>query len=337
MTGGIRYKDGQPLAFTHRTTDAPMRQDVSAIFQENMADIGISVTLEFWAFWDLFADGPDGPVKGRWFDTVEYAWLQDPPPDLPGSFFLCDRIPTPANGWEGENFSGYCSPTYDTLASAALNTLTRTEQLARWQDAIAFWTQELPALPLFYRVKVAAATIPDLIGFEPNPTEFELWDVELWDTTTTGALTVDGGELQSNSGNTKMFFSVGAVDEAAVVHYVPQIPPADLPPGLGATSHFFELEALDQASGQLITGFVQPVSVTVRYNDVEIADLFEDTLAPYRWTGSEWEKIGSRSGETYTLDIENNLLTAQLLSFSRFGHFATPINSRLFLPVALKN
>jgi len=60
MTGGMRYKNGQPLAFTHRTSYHPIRQDVSAIFQENMADIGVSVTVEIWTFWDLFSDGPAG-------------------------------------------------------------------------------------------------------------------------------------------------------------------------------------------------------------------------------------------------------------------------------------
>jgi len=162
------------------------------------------------------------------------------------------------------------------------------------------WTQELPALPLFYRVKVAAATIPDLIGFEPDPTEFELWDVELWDTTTTGVLNVAGGEMHSNSGNTKMTFSVGALDEA---------------------------------TGLPIDQFDAPVSVTVHYNDVEIADLLEGTLAMYHRTeepGAEWEPVETQ------LDTVNNVMTAHLTSFSRFGGMGVAIQQRVYLPLLSK-
>jgi peptide/nickel transport system substrate-binding protein len=337
MSDGVRYKDGRPLAFVYRTTDTSVRRQIGAIFQENMAAIGVSVTLEFWNPSEFFADGPDGPVFGRWFDTAEYAWIFSGVPQPGGGIYLCANIPDPGNGWVGrQNSTGYCNPAYDNAVRAALATLTRTEALAYWQAAIAVWTQDLPALPLHYRVNVAAG-VPDLTGLELDPTESDLWNVELWDIVAAGTVTEGGGELVSNSGGTTVTFPAGAVAGTTIVTLTPQVAPTDPPPGLGVTSHFFELQAVDAATGQPITGFSEPVSVTVRYNDAEVADLFEHTLAPYRWTGSEWEQIGEQTGESYTLDIESDSLTMRLWRFSRFGHFGTAIQSRLFLPLALKS
>jgi hypothetical protein len=299
-----------------------------------MADVGISVTLEFMSPEELFAGGPDGPVVGRWFDTVEFAWFGPFKPS--GELYVCYNIPGPGNGWSGQNYTGYCNPAYDAAVIAAMSALTRTEALDLWKAAITTFTHDLPMLPLFSRVSVVAA-IPDLAGFELNATENELWEVELWDIVATATITEDGGQLVSNSGDTAVTFPAGAVTGTVAVTFTPQVPASDPPSGLGTTSHFFDLNAVDETTGQYITSFDEAIMLTIRYNDVEIADLFEDTLGLYRWTGNVWEKIGARPGETYTLDIENNILTAYLLGLSRFGSMGVSINQRLYVPLMIRS
>ena len=80
------------------------------------------------------------------------------------------------------------------------------------------------------------------------------------------------------------------------------------------------------------------LTLTSEYADTDMVGVIEDTLALYRKVGREWEEIGARIGETYTLDIENNLLTAYLVGTSRFGEMTVRINLRpLFLPLVVRN
>ena len=121
--------------------------------------------------------------------------------------------------------------------------------------------------------------------------------------------------------------------------YVPNAPqevPAP-PAGQAFAGLAFELDAY--LDGNPIPDFAveQPVALTVNYADADIGDLSEETLALYRWVGNEWEQIGSAAGEILTLDVDNNLLTARLRRFSRFGMFGTAVGGRLFLPLVLNS
>jgi hypothetical protein len=77
------------------------------------------------------------------------------------------------------------------------------------------------------------------------------------------------------------------------------------------------------------------VTLTVEYSDADVAGLDEETLALHRWTGSGWEEIGERPPETYTLDVENNVLTAYLRRFSRFSTMG--VTYPVFLPLVLRS
>jgi hypothetical protein len=108
-----------------------------------------------------------------------------------------------------------------------------------------------------------------------------------------------------------------------------------LPRGLFFGGHAFDLDAF--RNGDRIPGFTfgQVTTLTVGYSDADVAGLDEEKLALYRWTGDEWEEIGQRPPETYTLDVENNVLTAYLLGFSRFSTMGA--GYPVFLPLVLRN
>nr|WP_290665905.1 peptide ABC transporter substrate-binding protein [Ardenticatena sp.] len=174
--------DGTPLKFVLNTTSGnKMREQVTQIFQQNMKDIGIDIELEYLPAGVYFGDPPDGPLFSRKYDLAEFAWLTGVEP--PGDLYTCDGVPDESNGWAGLNNTAYCNPEYDQAVRAAQSTLIREEQAANWAKAQEIFTREdqLPIIPLFQRLKVAA-TRPEVVGFNMDPTEnSELYNVEEWD------------------------------------------------------------------------------------------------------------------------------------------------------------
>lgn len=172
-------KQGTKLELTLNTTKGnKMREDATLLFQANMKDIGVGINLEYQEASVLFGDGPDGTLYGRKFDLGQFAWLTGVQP--PTSLYWCTEIPTEANSWAGQNETGWCNPDYDKVAKEADSTLKRAEALPLYHEAQKMFTDNVPVLPLFARVKVMA-TAPDVVNFKPNPTvNSETWNIEAW-------------------------------------------------------------------------------------------------------------------------------------------------------------
>lgn len=170
---------GTPLEFTLNTTEGnQMREEATLLFQQNMSDIGVGVNLEYLAANIFFEDGPDGPLFGRRFDLGQFAWLTGVQP--PVSLYWCTEVPSEENAWAGQNQTGWCDPVYDQIAKQADNTLERADALPLYHQAQQIFSEAVPVLPLFARVKVMATT-PDVVNFAPNPTiNAETWNIESW-------------------------------------------------------------------------------------------------------------------------------------------------------------
>jgi len=197
---------GTKLEFNYWTTSATQRQQATQVLQQSLAQCGIKVNLEYWSPGEYFADGPDGPLFGRRFDIGQFAWLTgvEPPCDLwmsegiPGDpektvgdvpwlqeALGPDADPTApafAYGWGGWNDPGYSNPEYDKVCKAAINSLKGQpgyeENHLKAQEIFA---NELPVVPLYLRLKLAA-TRPDMCGFIMDPTaNSEMWNIEEFD------------------------------------------------------------------------------------------------------------------------------------------------------------
>jgi len=179
---GYVDKGGQIFEVSLMTTAGnAMRQQISQIFQQNMKTIGIKVNLEYPPSTVFFADGPDGPLFGRRFDLGLFAWLTGVEP--PGELYMCSEIPSPETSWGGQNETGYCNPKYDEWVNKALGTLIKTEQEEAWAEAQAIFSQELPVLPLFARMKLGAHR-PNVTGVIIDPTSnSEMFNIENFDIT----------------------------------------------------------------------------------------------------------------------------------------------------------
>jgi peptide/nickel transport system substrate-binding protein len=172
--------DGTPLSFTLATTDAAIRQQYTQILAQGLQACGIGVTLNFYTSPEWFADGPVGPLFGRLFDLGIFAWLTgvNPPCDL----YLTTKIPSPENGWVGQNETGYSNPDFDTACNLQLQSLPGEDNyITGVTQAQLIFSQDLPVVPLFLTLKYAAAH-SDMCGYSLDPTSSsDFWNIEAFD------------------------------------------------------------------------------------------------------------------------------------------------------------
>jgi peptide/nickel transport system substrate-binding protein len=186
---GIReYTDGTPFAITLGTTAGnEMRQKSTQIIQSNFKDCGINAELYYLPSSEWFADGPDGPLFGRRYDLGLFAWLTGVEPAC--NLYLSSEIPGPAEetnpftgqpytGWGASNNTGWSSPEFDAVCQAALGSLPGTpEYEENHKEAQRIFAENVPIIPLFLRLKVAAART-NVVNFSVDPTEnSELYNI----------------------------------------------------------------------------------------------------------------------------------------------------------------
>jgi len=116
----------------------------------------------------------------RDYEMGAFAWVGEADPSGV-TLYACDQIPLPSNGWEGQNYMGWCNETASTAIKAANNTLNQEERIAEYAIFQQEFAKDMPSLPLFNRVEVLA-TNKDLTGFAPGPGEpFPSYNVHEWE------------------------------------------------------------------------------------------------------------------------------------------------------------
>jgi peptide/nickel transport system substrate-binding protein len=169
-----------PLILNYVTSSATQRRQVVEIFTQSLAECGIGLNATFVNASDLYLPGPVGPLFGRQFDLAEYAiGVNSLEPQC--SWFTTAQIPNAENNWVGTNISGYKNPTFDTACQQALQSLPEEPTYTSHQEAQSIFASELPSIPLYMRLKVAAAR-PDFCGLVLDPSStYTLADIESFD------------------------------------------------------------------------------------------------------------------------------------------------------------
>jgi peptide/nickel transport system substrate-binding protein len=171
---------GTSLLLNYYSTPALQRRQVADILSKSLAGCGIGVNVQYYAQDDLYAPGPVGLLFGRRFDLIEYAMATDgvePPCD----WFTSNEIPNAANHWVGTNVSGYKNPDYDAACRAAHLALPGEQAYTdAYHQAQAIFAADLPSIPLYYRLKIAASRA-DVCHFDLDPSAEPLWNVEAFD------------------------------------------------------------------------------------------------------------------------------------------------------------
>jgi peptide/nickel transport system substrate-binding protein len=171
---------GTLLQLNYYTTTATQRRQVVDILAKSLAQCGIGVNVQYFSQNDLYAPGPGGLLFGRKFDLIEYAMGVNSI-EPPCNWFTSREIPTKENSWIGTNLTGYKSEKYDAACRATNFTLPSEQAyIDTYRQTQVIFADELPAIPLYYRLRVAAAR-PDLCGFELDPTANPLWNIEKFD------------------------------------------------------------------------------------------------------------------------------------------------------------
>ena len=180
-----------PFSITLGTNaESPLRQQINERVAADLAACGVQVSLYTMAAGAWFAPGPAGAVFGRQFDLAQFAWLNRIEPNC--GLYLTANIPGSVqlgyNGWEGVNVSGWSNEAYDAACNQALSLLPGQDGYTdAHQEAMRLFAQELPAMPLFTRLRLAATT-PDVLNFHLDPTQpSDLWNVFELDMTPGGA------------------------------------------------------------------------------------------------------------------------------------------------------
>jgi len=111
---GVRDKDGVELVLVYGTTTREIRKDTQAVFQQQLAEIGIKVDLvneESDIFFGTYGEGASAAVGDM--DLIEFSDSPDyPDPDT--STWLCSEIPSDEYP-DGVSTSQICDETLDGL------------------------------------------------------------------------------------------------------------------------------------------------------------------------------------------------------------------------------
>ena len=176
--------NGTPLELNIITTGATQRAQVSTIVANSLAQCGIKVSVNYLDQTALYAAGPDGPLFGRKFELAEFA-MGSTGVEPPCDWFISSEIPNAANYWVGTNISGYSSPAFDAACQTVQQSLIdETAHADAYHQAQTIFSQDLPVIPLYWRVKVAAAR-PGFCHFSLDPTaSSSLWNIEVFDSGT---------------------------------------------------------------------------------------------------------------------------------------------------------
>ncbi|HLF28777.1 MAG TPA: peptide ABC transporter substrate-binding protein [Anaerolineae bacterium] len=156
--------EGDRLALTYRTTSSVLRDPVVEQVKNDLDAVGFDITVELLPTEVFFGD-VTGLIVGD-FELGQRAQLTgiDPAGERQ---YGCDWIPSPDNGWYGENYSGWCNEP----ASAGLYEANRVLPLDARRAAYAVfqreYTRDLPGLPLFPRLNVFIVR-RGLENFAPN-------------------------------------------------------------------------------------------------------------------------------------------------------------------------
>jgi peptide/nickel transport system substrate-binding protein len=170
--------DGTPLEVNYATTLADARIQTAEFLVESLKSCGIQVHLKRMETGELYAPGTSGGILfGRKFDLAQFGWESGE--QIPCLQYTSSQIPTTENYWTGMNIGGYSNPAFDAACQAALSARPEAADYKEKQMAVQrLFAEELPAVPLYYRLKLAISR-KDLCGLEMDVTARSLlWNLE---------------------------------------------------------------------------------------------------------------------------------------------------------------
>lgn len=175
--GIMRNAAGQRLSLEINTTaESRVREQVEQIIQEQLRQVGIEITILNFPSRVFF-----GELDRRKFKALAmYSWNRGPASGC-NLIYTSDGIPSEANGWRGLNTPGYRNAEMDRVCKAASREIDEALRNRLLNESARIFSRDLPSLPLYVRVIVAAAKV-GLRNFSvPGlPNSLETWNAHQW-------------------------------------------------------------------------------------------------------------------------------------------------------------
>jgi len=299
---------------------------IDAVADQWRTNLGISVTTVYtdWGtYLDILYTCNDDPSACA-YNAYRGGWVMDygDANNILNEVFHPDS-PFQHTGWD--------SARYRQLIAM---TLTETNQISRtayFQEADRILVEDQAVvIPLFFYDHIALVKSDIIFEYPPfGAPHYMHWRIAI---VATNTITSAGGMVSSPDRDTVVEFPEGAVTDTVVVTYTSFFLPPNPPTGTFAFAGTgFVLEVTDLSTGEEITTFVEPLTVTINYTESEVDLMDENELEFLYWNGSAWVNDGITIVER---DTVNNRLVARiehLTEFALFGQY------RSYLPLIMRS
>ncbi len=125
------------------------RELVQQVLQSQWRQVGIDVRIRNQPARVYFGQTL---AKRKYTAMAMYAWLSAPE-SVPRSTLHSSEIPTEANNWRGQNYTGYVNPEMDRLVERIEVELDRGARRALWRRLQHIYAEDLPVIPLYFRAE----------------------------------------------------------------------------------------------------------------------------------------------------------------------------------------
>jgi peptide/nickel transport system substrate-binding protein len=177
IKNGVRHNAKGDRFSIELTTTAGnrVRELVAQVIQSQLRQVGIELRIK--------AEPPrifsEALNRRQFTGLAMYAWVQQPG-GVPRTTLHSKEIPTAENAWSGQNYPAYANPEMDKALDAAERELDVDKRRQLFGDIQRLYVDDLPALPLFFRVDPFVIPKP-LKGVVPTGTlnSSTLW-IEQW-------------------------------------------------------------------------------------------------------------------------------------------------------------
>ena len=179
---GIRAKDGVRLSYLYSTSTNSVRQATQELVKAMWAEIGVDAELRNASASVFFGGDPASQDTFQKFyaDVEMYTNNFDgTDPEKYMAEWLCDKIPGPANGWQGQNIPRYCNPDYDKLVSELSRTADLDKRAAIAKQLNDMLTEEGAHIALVHRGDQSSFAVT-LEGIKMNSWDSQVWNIADW-------------------------------------------------------------------------------------------------------------------------------------------------------------
>lgn len=169
--GGVRVKDGTPLALTMVVTSGDaIANRLAVVTQSQWRAIGVDLNVKPYATAQLYASfGAGGILQTSKFDIAYFSWSSGVDPD-DSPLVMCDQFP-PA----GQNNFRYCNHDVDRQERLALATYNRAARKRAYDRIQADIAADVPFITLWFNRQVNV-TSDDFKNFKPAHAVTPYWN-----------------------------------------------------------------------------------------------------------------------------------------------------------------